>query len=75
MDRDGVVYSLRVIVELPTDSIAQTDAGWNAIDRISKRLARDPRCDRVISITTVTDGNRSFLNSISRGDPSNISEW
>jgi RND superfamily putative drug exporter len=33
MDRAGVVQSLRVIVELPTDSIAQTDAGWNAIDR------------------------------------------
>src|ERR1700747_1379623 len=29
MDRGGVVESLRVIVELPTDSIAQTDAGGN----------------------------------------------
>src|ERR1700691_3249435 len=27
MDREGVVESLRVLVELPTDSIAQTDAG------------------------------------------------
>jgi RND superfamily putative drug exporter len=65
MDRAGVVQSLRVIVELPTDSIAQTDAGWNAIDRISKRLASDPRCDRVISITTIA-GNRSFLSSLPR---------
>jgi len=66
MNRDGVVQSMRIIVELPTGSIAQTDAGWNALDRLSKRLASDPRCDRVISITTVTDGNQTFLNSIPR---------
>jgi RND superfamily putative drug exporter len=66
MDRAGVVYALRVIVELPNDSIAQTDEGWNALGRISKRLASDPRCDRVISITTLAEGNRSFLNSTSR---------
>ena len=66
MDRAGVVYSLRVIVELPADSIAQTDAGWNAIDRLSKRLASDPRCDRVISITTLAESNRAALTSLSR---------
>jgi putative drug exporter of the RND superfamily len=66
MDRGGVVESLRVIVELPTDSIAQTDAGWDAIDRLSKRLATDPRCDRVISITTLAQGNRSSLTDLSR---------
>src|SRR6202044_1774826 len=41
MDRAGVVYSMRVIVQLPTDSVAQTDAGWNAVDRLSKRIASD----------------------------------
>jgi RND superfamily putative drug exporter len=66
MDRAGVVQSLRVLVELPKDSIAQTDAGWNAIDRLSKRLASDPRCDRVISITTVAESNRSALSGLSR---------
>ena len=66
MNRDGVVQSMRIIVELPIGSIAQTDAGWDALDRLSKRLASDPRCDRVVSITTVTDGNRSFLNTIPR---------
>ncbi len=65
MDRDGVVQSLRLIVELP-DSIAQTDAGWNAIDQLSKRLAKDPRCARVISITTVVDGDRASLTDLSR---------
>src|SRR6201987_5025935 len=58
MDRGGVVESLRVIVELPTDSIAQTDAGGNALDRLSKRLASDARFARVISITTIAARNR-----------------
>src|SRR5208282_1116855 len=66
MDRVGIVYSLRVILELPTDSIAQTDAGWNALDRFSKRLASDPRSDRVISLTTVAESNRSGLGNLSR---------
>jgi RND superfamily putative drug exporter len=66
MDRNGVVESLRVIVELPTDSIANTDAGWDALDRLSKRLASDPRCYRVISITSLAQGNRSSLIDLSR---------
>jgi RND superfamily putative drug exporter len=66
MDRAGIVQSLRVIVEFPTDSITQTDAGWNALDRLTKRLASDPRCDRVISITTIAEGNRSSLSDLSR---------
>ena len=66
MDRAGMVYSLRVILELPTDSIAQTDAGWNALDRFSKRLASDPRSDRVISMTTMAEGDRSGLGNLSR---------
>ncbi len=65
MDRAGVVQSLRVVVELP-DSIAQTDAGWDAIHRISTKLAADPRCERVISITTVAEGNRADLTEIPR---------
>jgi putative drug exporter of the RND superfamily len=66
MDRAGVVYSMRVLVQLPTDSIAQTDAGWNALDRLGKRLASDPRCARVISITTIAEGNRASLADLSR---------
>jgi RND superfamily putative drug exporter len=64
MDRPGVVYSLRLLVELPNDSIAGTDAGWNAIDRLTKQIAADPRCARVISITTVADGDRSALTDL-----------
>jgi RND superfamily putative drug exporter len=66
MDRAGVVQSLRVILELPKDSIAQTDSGWNALDRFTKRLASDPRADRVISLTSIADGNRSYLSNLSR---------
>jgi RND superfamily putative drug exporter len=66
MDRAGVVQSLRVMVELPTDSIAQTDSGWNTLDRVTKRLASDPRADRVISITTMAEGNRSALANLTR---------
>lgn len=65
MDRAGVVESLRIIVELPY-SITQSDAGWNALDRLTKRLASDPRSYRVISITTLAEGNRSNLLSLSR---------
>jgi RND superfamily putative drug exporter len=66
MDRAGVVQSLRIVLELPADSISQTEAGWNAVDRFSRRLASDPRCDRVISITTIAEGNRSSLGDLSR---------
>ena len=66
MDRGGIVESLRMIVELPKDSIAQTDAGWNAVDAITKRIASDPRTDRVISITTIANGNRASLTELSR---------
>jgi RND superfamily putative drug exporter len=66
MDRSGVVYSMRILVELPTDSITQTDAGWNALDHLSKQLASDPRCARVISITTIAESNRSSLTDVPR---------
>ncbi|MGI4853106.1 MAG: MMPL family transporter [Janthinobacterium lividum] len=66
MDRGGIVESLRIIVELPEDSIAQTDAGWNAVEAITKRLANDPRTDRVISITTIAEDNRGALTELSR---------
>jgi RND superfamily putative drug exporter len=66
MDRAGIVQSLRVMVELPADSISQTDAGWTSIDRLTKRLASDPRAERVISITTMAESNRSALTNLSR---------
>jgi RND superfamily putative drug exporter len=58
--------ALRVILELPTDSIAQTDVGWNALDRFSKRLASDPRAEKVTSLTTIAGSDRSQLTNIPR---------
>ena len=66
MDREGVVESLRIIIELPTNSIPQTDAGWNVVDRLTKRLASDPRSARVISITSIAESNRASLLNLSR---------
>ncbi len=66
MDRGGIVESLRIVVELPNESVAETDAGWSALDGFTKRLANDPRTERVISITTIADGNRASLPELSR---------
>ena len=66
MDRAGVVQTMRVMITLPTDSITHTDAGWNVIDHVSKQLSSDPRSQRIISITTVADSNRSILDDLSR---------
>lgn len=66
MNREGVVESLRLVVELPAGSIAQTDAGWNVLDRLTRRMASDPRSGRVISITSIAEGSRSNLSQLSR---------
>ncbi len=66
MDRAGIVYSMRVVIELPKESIAHTDAGWDALNRAEKKIESDPRCDRVISITTLAEGNRSSFTDLSR---------
>jgi RND superfamily putative drug exporter len=66
MGRAGIVESLRVILELPVDSISQSDAGWNALDSLTRKLASDPRADRVISLSTLAEGNRSFVSSLTR---------
>jgi RND superfamily putative drug exporter len=69
MDRSGIVDSMRIVVTLPADatgSIPQSDAAWSAVDRLSQRLAADPRCAKVISITTLAAGNRAALTDLSR---------
>ncbi|MGH9562507.1 MAG: MMPL family transporter, partial [Terracidiphilus sp.] len=66
MDRNGVVESLRIIIELPSDSIANSDAGWDALDRATRSIASDPRCYRAISITALTESNRANLTDLSR---------
>ncbi len=80
MGRAGIVQSLRVILELPSGSISKSERGWNAVVSLSRKLAADPRTDRVISISTLTENNRdaiatltsetrrSFLRSDGRAD-------
>jgi RND superfamily putative drug exporter len=65
MGRGGVVQSLRVILELPSDSISQSESGWKAAVRLSARLASDPRADQVISLPTLTEGHRDLIWSLS----------
>jgi RND superfamily putative drug exporter len=65
MGRGGLVQSIRVLLELPANSISRTDSGWNAATRLSARLASDPRADRVISLATLTEGRRDFIGSLS----------
>jgi RND superfamily putative drug exporter len=66
MQRGGIVESLRLVVELPKDSIAGTDAGWNALTRLSTRLENDPRSAQVISAASLAEGNRASLPELSR---------
>jgi RND superfamily putative drug exporter len=65
MGRGGLVQSIRVLLELPSESISQTDSGWNAAARLSARLGSDPRAERVISLATLTEGRRDFVGSLS----------
>ena len=65
MGRGGIVQSLRVILELPSDSISQSESGWNAAVHLSDRLASDPRADRMISLPTLTEGHRDLIWSLS----------
>ncbi len=66
MDRTGIVYSMRVVIELPNESVTQTDAGWEALNHVAKQIESDPRCDRVISIATIAGGTQANLTDLSR---------
>jgi RND superfamily putative drug exporter len=66
MDRGGVVESLRVLVTLPGESVGGSDAGWNAVARLTNRLAQDPRAERVVSITSIAQGSRANLSELPR---------
>ncbi len=66
MGRNGVVESLRIVVELARIPFRKPTRGGMRSIAFSKQLASDPRCDRVISITTLADSNRSALDDLSR---------
>src|SRR6202166_2677138 len=54
MGRSGIVQSLRVVLELPTQSPALSPAGWLAVSRLTKRFQSDPRAGEVLSLPTLT---------------------
>jgi RND superfamily putative drug exporter len=50
MGQSGVVQTIRMIVTLPKDHAAQTEAGWSATARLSRTFEGDPRVARVMSL-------------------------
>jgi len=59
MGRSGIVQSLRVVLELPTQSPALSPAGWLAVSRLTKRFQSDPRAGEVLSLPTLTGMSES----------------
>jgi putative drug exporter of the RND superfamily len=54
MGRSGIVQSLRVVLELPSQSPLLSPAGWLAVSRLTKRFQSDPRAEEVLSLPTLT---------------------
>jgi RND superfamily putative drug exporter len=54
MGRAGIVQSLRLLLELPPEAPATSQAGWTAVSALTKRLAGDPRAAQVISLPSLT---------------------
>jgi len=62
MDRAGVAQALRVVVELPPGTSVLEADGWQAVARVSRALAADPRVGRVQSLPIVVPlAQPSFL--------------
>lgn len=53
MGRAGLVQSLRVVLEMPAGTTVTSEAGWQALDRLCRRLAEDRRAERVISLPSL----------------------
>lgn len=54
MGRSGIVQSLRVILQLPSQSPPLSQAGWLAVSRLTQRFQSDPRAQEVLSLPTLT---------------------
>jgi RND superfamily putative drug exporter len=54
MGRSGIVQSLRVVLELPSQSPPLSPAGWLAVSRLTKHFQSDPRAEEVLSLPTLT---------------------
>src|SRR6202008_4555478 len=59
MERPGIVTSLRVVLELPPNAPARSQAGWSALSRLTAALGADARAEEVISLQTATGMSES----------------
>ena len=54
MGRSGIVQSLRVILQLPSQTPPLSPAGWLAVSRLTQHFQSDPRAEEVLSLPTLT---------------------
>src|SRR5215471_8584403 len=59
MGRSGIVQSLRVVLELPSQSPPLSTAGWLAISRLTTHFQKDPRAEEVLSLPFLTGMSES----------------
>ena len=59
MGRDGIVQSMRLVVELPPGVTPTSPAGWQAISRLTSHLSNDSRTEEVISLATLAGNSDS----------------
>src|SRR5581483_10715100 len=57
MDRGGIVQTIRVIVELPSDTRVLAPHGWSIARDVERVLMADPRIGRVRSLATIVGPN------------------
>ena len=50
MGHGGIVYALRVLVEVPAGQSVMEGEGWRAVTTVAQRIAADPRVARVRSL-------------------------
>ena len=53
MGRSNLVHTLRLVVDLPDGAGVESEEGWMALRRLTKRLQADPRIERVHGLPTL----------------------
>ncbi|HWX23716.1 MAG TPA: MMPL family transporter, partial [Vicinamibacteria bacterium] len=64
MGRGAVVQSIRVVIELPEDTQALSEEGWQAVRRVEAALGEDARIGRVRSLGSLAGDRASDLAAI-----------
>jgi putative drug exporter of the RND superfamily len=54
MGRSGIVESLRVVVEFPSQSPPLSPTGWVGVSQLTRHFQSDPRAQEVLSLPTLT---------------------